>query len=552
MSCGEDVRCKSKSEDAESYPINLVVASQRSYSSVGNKSLRLPSYQWRWFGKKGMTVVLLWSFAVFTLLNYVVLNLVEENEIEKRFLNVICISIGAISCPVVGWLTDAYIGRYRVIKSCLITMVAGSILHCGLVAADKAIFPVEACLTIVLCLAIGAFQVNILQFSTDQLRDASSEEIVSFIIWYVWTYFTSKGVVQLLACTNKDYNKLPVALYVSVLFTVSVSADALFNHWLTKEPVTPNPLKLILKVLQYAAMNKYPRHRSAFMYWDNKCFSRINLAKTKYGGPFTAKQVEDVKSFFQILGPMAVGCLFFGFSLQFGYEDLSKFQGQYSLFCARAKQTAECLKIVSVTRAGCQLVALCVPLYKFILLPFFRNRLEKLRILTLLFIGGALIIVWLLGLVSAEVAVPSTWHVNSTNLTCKDYHSGLHPVWCDSAPGDLYYWLLLLSCVHVVGQCVVLISGLEFICAQAPYSMKGIIVGSTYSFVGLSLALVELMFLPFRSTVISVRGVVLGCMFWFLLACVVCAVVLAVILGVASHCYKNREREEREVDTDTS
>ena len=65
--------------------------------------------------------------------------------------------------------------------------------------------------------------------------------------------------------------------------------------------MTNNPLKLIYQVLKYAAKNKYPRLRSAFTYWEDKPYSRIDLGKNKYGGPFTIEQVEDVKTFFRIL-----------------------------------------------------------------------------------------------------------------------------------------------------------------------------------------------------------------------------------------------------------
>ena len=65
--------------------------------------------------------------------------------------------------------------------------------------------------------------------------------------------------------------------------------------------MTHNPLKLISQVLRYAVKNKYPRLRSAFTYWEDKPYSRIDLGKAKYGGPFTTEQVEDVKTFFRIL-----------------------------------------------------------------------------------------------------------------------------------------------------------------------------------------------------------------------------------------------------------
>ena len=41
--------------------------------------------------------------------------------------------------------------------------------------------------------------------------------------------------------------------------------------------------------------------RSALTYWENEIPSRIDLGKTKYGGPFTTEEVEDVKTFLQLL-----------------------------------------------------------------------------------------------------------------------------------------------------------------------------------------------------------------------------------------------------------
>ena len=509
-----------------------------------------------------MAVVLLWSFGGFTLFNYLLVKYVEGNDFAfEAYLNGSCISVGAMLCPLFGWLADTYIGRYRVIKSSLIVMWVGAILLTVVKVVtvfygqDRGvIFLEEACVTVVLCLALGTFEVNILQFSIDQLLDASSEEIISFIVWCVWTFFSSKVVVQLLACSNSiEYvHQLLSCLYVAVVLTLSVSSDALCNHWLTKEPVTPNPLKLIFKVLRYAATNKYPRNRSVFF----RNHSRINLAKTQYGGPFTSKEVEDVKTFFRILKVTVVGSSIFTVSLLSGYEALSKFQGPHGLLCAVTRQASECLKAVSVSHAGYQLMVLCVPLFEFVLRPFFRKWFLKLCVRTQFCIGGVLLILHLFGLISLEV-VGSVGSIsvlgNRGNFTCKDYLSGAFPPsdWCDSGTEDFYYWLIVPSCVHVVGQCLILTAGLEFVYAQAPSSMKGTVVGFTYCFGGLSFLLLQLIFLPFSHTVISVSGVELGCVFWFLVTCTVCTVILGLVLGVTSRSYKNRERgEDTAVDPD--
>ena len=62
-----------------------------------------------------------------------------------------------------------------------------------------------------------------------------------------------------------------------------------------------NPLKLIYKVLRYAMKHKCPERRSAFTYWEEDIPPRIDLGKSKYGGPFTTEEVEDTKTFFSIL-----------------------------------------------------------------------------------------------------------------------------------------------------------------------------------------------------------------------------------------------------------
>ena len=64
-----------------------------------------------------------------------------------------------------------------------------------------------------------------------------------------------------------------------------------------------NPFKINFQVLRYAIKtNKNPWLRSTFTYWEDKHYSRIDLGKAKYDGPFTTEQVETVKTFFQTSG----------------------------------------------------------------------------------------------------------------------------------------------------------------------------------------------------------------------------------------------------------
>ena len=81
--------------------------------------------------------------------------------------------------------------------------------------------------------------------------------------------------------------------------SIVVTSALLINRnrkWLIIEPKSSRSLKAIYYVLKFAAKHKAPINRSAFTYWEEDIPSRIHLGKSKYGGPFTTEQVEDVKT----------------------------------------------------------------------------------------------------------------------------------------------------------------------------------------------------------------------------------------------------------------
>ena len=335
----------------EGHPIRSVVAGQAPAGNAGHiasacvkvKYLCKPSYRWRWFGNKGVAVVLLWSLGAFSAFSYLFRYHVSNPINANKYKNLIYLCVGSLLFPAVGWLADVKIGRYRVVKGCLLLMWMGAILLCLTYIINLYLYKSHTVFlllvygsTILLASGIGGFLVNIVQFSIDQLLDSSSVEIISFITWFMWTYFATQTANEFLVCIKHFHGEIFPLLFVCTLLTVSVASDFLFSHWLVKEPVAHNPLRLILQVLCYAAKNKYPSYRSAFTYWDDKHNSRLDLAKVKYGGPFTTKQVEDVKTFFRTLAFISVGCLFLAISLYLGsnmHINASKFPGFRSTVC---------------------------------------------------------------------------------------------------------------------------------------------------------------------------------------------------------------------------
>ncbi len=213
-----------------------------------------------------------------------------------------------ISTAIAGWLTDTFIGRYKVIRCSVwimwILMIAVTVsavveqLNEMYHHYDKAVRSVLFCLV---SIGLGGFQANIVQLGLDQLHDASTTEITSFIVWYVSTLISTGFLVEFnIFCLNEQ-NKLLVLLLICVSLTLALILITHCNHWLIKEPATQSPLKLIYKVIKFAVVTKHPRCRSAFTYCEDELPSRIDFGKSKYGGPFTTEQVEDVKTFLRLL-----------------------------------------------------------------------------------------------------------------------------------------------------------------------------------------------------------------------------------------------------------
>ena len=266
-------------------------------NSLPNKAC-IHSYKTRLFRNKAALMILQWVFTAS-------LNLIIIRQILDKYIVLYIASAVALSAPI-ALVADIYLGRYKVIQYSMRLLWIAVTASNTIIALQYYLVKnatTSTILTVFSTIGVAGSAgiiVNSLQFGIDQLTDASSSEITSYISWYSWNF--------MLGCTTGVIFRNCLTRYISLSYfvlplscTLSILSDCCFSHWLVKEPVTNNPLKLIYQVLKYAVKNKYPRLRSAFTYWEDKPYSRIDLGKNKYGGPFTIEQVEDVKTFFRIL-----------------------------------------------------------------------------------------------------------------------------------------------------------------------------------------------------------------------------------------------------------
>ena len=101
--------------------------------------------------------------------------------------------------PIGGWLADTRFGRYNVVRYSMWIMWTGIILATinelsgsrSTLYENQIKLPVTYFLTLIVAIGFGGFQSNIVQLGIDQLADASTTEIRSFITWYTLTPFIS-------------------------------------------------------------------------------------------------------------------------------------------------------------------------------------------------------------------------------------------------------------------------------------------------------------------------------------------------------------------------
>ena len=374
-------------------------------------------------------LILLWSIAVWCA-TFTVIEKLGPDLLPPR----LALIPGAIQsvvfllyCPFAGWLADVYFGRYKVIHANLLLIWIGSIVAVlGLIL--EYLFPNTATLLaycvlfpayVVISAGNGGFVVNVVPFGTDQMPDASAEEVSAFIAWFVWAWYVGDLILLLgnviLDCTKSlssdEANMVHMLIAVTVL-SIALCSDYLFHNWLTIEPMSQNPLKLVIDVLKYAATHKYPARRSAFTYWEEEIPSRIDLGKSKYGGPFTNEQVEDVKTFFRIL-VVVTSISAFIIPIE---AALSNFPAAHY----KATVDVSCLS-TSKIHYFVLIVVLGVPFYELVIYPlawkWIPSMLKRVGAVALVTIGLSIILMTVdaIGHAKTNADVPCMFNANSSS-----------------------------------------------------------------------------------------------------------------------------------------
>ena len=434
----------------------------------------------------------------------------------------ICKAVSYLLYPLIGWMADVCFTRYKFVFSSFVATILGGIL--GVVESAlilkfpehrHSLYYIAGLLIVIELIALGLFESTAIQFGMDQMLEASSDKLSTFIHWYYWSSSLGSLVIMYIGYSvlmyyyqcgmtldtqfthNMDLVFIEYQIKIaniSILFSVvlqlvcactGLCVLVCYKRQLNIDRTGEHPLKLISRVLRYAWNHTCPENRSAFTYWEEDIPPRIDLGKLKYGGPFTTEEVEDTKTFFRII-LLLLSLLGFhlsghGYSLT---DQLARRQCPTLLVWMLASDSMNITFII---------IIIGVPLYQLVFVrccnKYIPNMLKLmgLGLLCCLFKEVAEIIIHatmskgkVCKLADNHPSV-SCYFITSNiiiNGTCSSLSEYQDYCELNNTP---FLLMIIPNVLQGLAFLLVFMTTLEFICAQAPLRLKGLLIGIWYA-----------------------------------------------------------------------
>ena len=474
--------------------------------------------------------------------------------------------------PVAGFMADVCCGRHGIVFISLCSLLCGTVFlsivsvqffsHYAKTPFSKIqynntpfyMFALAGLLSVIV--GVFGYRATIFQFGLDQLLEAPSEHLGLFIHWMEWFTLLGMAVGQAIISVlyNCEHSIIHYVMFgLPLLFLCLLSVLLIFTcwkrHWFYTEPVRNNPYKMVIKVLHFAWKHKYPLQRSAFTYSDDEEPSRIDFGKGRYGGPFKTEQVEDVKTFLRILivllalGPVfatevpiaTVLPIFINHVVQEG-----SYNNNSSCDWKRIIVDAYFLRVL--------MVMIFFPCYIWLVYSVLRRCIPKLFIR--LYIGIATLLAGLLFVFLTELLGHYFYYKHHRHgVLCmfremkhRHYDHHMQLPWAVT---------LVPSFLTETGLTLIITTVIEFISAQSPQTMKGLLIGVMFAVQGIFKVIITVAILPFAVNKIweSKRMIdnpppIVNCGFGYLLFICTTGLIGLVLFSVVAKKYKYRKRDD--------
>ena len=503
---------------------------------------------------KAILLLFFWNFAVkfvYILVFKIAVYLWLEKKVRVALEAFIAITFLFLA-PFTSFIADVKFGRFKtLIYSTYVIIISNSIFIlsvCGYFAVHNFNYLHDIVVTLIgtgsLASLFGMvfFMCNIIQFGTDQLRDAPTRHSVLFLYAIYWCDSIS-NLLNLFAIpgNNTHFHKYQNYIYVDKLKTsllvtacgcfVALSILVVFivhkkKHWLLTEHLGGNPYLLTWRVVKFAAQHNKPIRRSAFTYCESDYPSRLDFGKKRYGGLFTTEQVEDVKTLLNILKVLlCLGPVFF-----LEQCTIHRFNGSYHYYSPTDFWRGQIFNGV----LSPALAVIFVPLLmKCFLSRCFPSMFKRM------------------GLSIACLLLMFLVHIGYNTINTGDFiNSGNYLVHCiNNDTHKIQYYisssaisiLSLENVLHFIYRLLLYISVWEFICCQSPHHMKGLLFGLLHAIQAFNQLLAT-------STIVTFDKILKedfdNCNRYFYMLNIGIAVLLLLVFTVVSYKYRYRKRDD--------
>ena len=532
---------------------------------------------------KAAILVLCWNFCItlgFTsILDPIVLLIAETTSIDQdtytHAVGVLIPSFCACTAflylfyPLAGYLADTRCGRYKTIiySLCSFTvlfLVAMIIAVVIIIYLDLLSSISYAFLAFLLppFPSYIFFSANVIQFGMDQLYDSPMEVTVLFIHWFVLTSYLAIALFKALALVIVP-SAIGLVIFGLFILVITLCIAWCKKQWFLVDSATKrNPYTLIVKVTRFAKRHHAPIRRSAFTYCEDELPSRLDFGKEKYGGPFSTEEVEDVKAF------LGIFCLLLTFWSVFT-TDIARNGLIYGLSyhlddCWYSNILAGCggenvtltdhflvfkNYIHATLKTGILsdlLIVIFILSYIYLLRPFVCRATACIRCYRgvmagmlnrigfgMIFLSISLVSTLILDVVKHEIHPGETCLLKSKPSSDKNYDSSSHLM--------SEYYLVIPFTFNALGYTLFYTAIYEFICAQSPHAMKGLIIGTFFAIKGIFQLIGALTVLPFSTVYTSHH---LSCGSAYYLVTVLISLVGLVVYMLVARKYKYRQRDE--------
>lgn len=445
--------------------------------------------------------------------------------------------ISKIGYPIIGYLVDTILGRSTAISISLFSSWLGTLLYvfCYSIKysflTTYSIYILSNCLfAIALVLfVVGSvtFFATVLSYAMDQMVYETSAKLRAFIHWLSWGYFVGFLVSFLYIPQSIDLTSqikvLSTCIVVFGIQTVSIVLHiSMKDTFIPSGRVKDTGYKMVFKVLKYAWKNKYPQNRSAYGFWEQSQPSRFDLAKTRYGGPYTEDAVENTKtSYSMVLIFLASFGIYIPHALIQNILPLSmQYQG--------AKSDLDGYGLSITYTSFNQIILFVIPIFELIIIPlypkieFFLTHSCRLIISSNVFMIASLMTMILLDIIGSYAVNGAIEHciVSFCFNTFK-------------VPYQLYIIVFVLTGFSTAFN---IIGVFGFICSQVSSSYVGLLTALFWFINGGYIFLGTVIPVPFIYTKTGVSK--LHDNFWVLLVQLVISLAGLIVLSIACYKYK--------------